>query len=86
MASFARGGNGTRLWEDHRGVEAAPQRRGERGADGSDLSRPAIGWAQARRDRENGGTRETVIGELGLLADEGASSEREGPSTKSSTD
>ncbi|MEX0806827.1 MAG: hypothetical protein WD688_26425, partial [Candidatus Binatia bacterium] len=31
-----------------RGVEAAKTRRGERGADGSDISRPAIGWAQAR--------------------------------------
>src|SRR4029077_1648580 len=29
--------------------------------------------SQARRDRQNGWTRENVVGELGLFADEGAS-------------
>src|SRR3989337_1085323 len=67
-----RGGNGTGVWQGSRGVKAAKARRGEPGADGSDISRPAIGWAQARGDRENGGTRENVIGEFGLFADEGA--------------
>jgi len=60
--------------------------KAERSADGRDLSWPAIGWAQARRDRQNGGTTENVIGELGLFADEGTSSERERASSKSSED
>ncbi|MEX0802461.1 MAG: hypothetical protein WD688_03965, partial [Candidatus Binatia bacterium] len=79
-----RGGNGTGVWQGSRGVEAAKARRGERGTDGSDISRPAIGWAQARGDRENGGTRENVIGEFGLFADEGANIQREGAWPESS--
>jgi hypothetical protein len=35
-------------------------------------------------DRQNGWTRETVVGELGLFADEGASGEGEAASAKSS--
>ena len=49
----------------------------ERGTDGSDLSRPPIGRSQASRNRQNGWTRETVVGELGLFADERASGEEE---------
>jgi hypothetical protein len=54
-----------------------PIRWGERGADGSDLSRPAFGWPQARGNRQGGRTRLNVFGELGLFTDEGARGQRE---------
>ena len=44
-------------------------------------------WAvTSMKDRQNGWTRESVVGELGLFADEGASGEGEAASAKSSED
>ena len=44
-----------------------------------------LNWA-VTRDRQNGWTRESVVGELGLFSDEGASGEGEPASAKSSED
>lgn len=62
------------------------RRWAKRGANGGDLSRPATGRAQARGDWKNSGTGKTVIGELGLFTDEGASVQREAALPESSKD
>jgi hypothetical protein len=68
------------------GVQATSRGRENEARRVAIYSRPAIGWAQARRDRRNGGATENVIGEFGLFADEGASSERERAAPKSPED
>ena len=59
------------------GIKTAKARRGERRADGRDLSKPATGRTQAGRDRQDGGIGENVSGEFGLLTDEGQGGGRE---------
>lgn len=60
--------------------DVAKARRGERGADGGDLSEPATGWAQATGNWRARGVREDVIGEFGRSMDDGEYRRRVGSS------